>query len=214
LIIDDDPIQRALLRMVISRIEGAELCGESEDANAGLELTLRLQPDVVVVDWLMPGLSGLEFLHLLRAAGGAQKAVFCTGHPTGTLPLDLLRLGVQGYLDKRVSLATLEAALRTVIEGGMFFASKTPADYTFNKGGEVVRRKALSERLAIVPANRLSAREREVAASVAGGLSSKQVAAQLGIGVRTVEAHRANLMRKLAITDVPTLTRWCMRVGL
>lgn len=221
-VVDDDPCFRAVARAIAGRVHGVEICGEVGDAEAGLELIERILPDVLIVDWLMPGKSGLELIRLVRSqrSGESLRILVCTSFPNTRLMEELFGLRVNGFVGKDESFATLEAAISRVLAGGLYFASTAgPASQgeRNNREGEqtwVVASGVLPERLAVLPPEVLSPREREVARLVSAGFLSKEIAVQLGIGLRTVESHRANLMSKLGVADVPTLTRWCLRVGL
>jgi DNA-binding NarL/FixJ family response regulator len=216
LVVDDDPTFRAILRAILARFAEVGALDESGDAEGALEKITAMQPDLVVVDWLMPGLSGLDLIRAIRSRSEAKQTriLLCTAHPSQELANDLFTLRVNGYVDKNKSFAVIEAALGSVLNGGLFYASKVGP----NVGGTMTPFPSAAPRLpeaaAIAPSDRLSKRESEIARLVAGGMISKEIAARLGISQRTVESHRANLMRKIGVSDVATLTRWAMRTGL
>jgi DNA-binding NarL/FixJ family response regulator len=164
-LIDDDPTFRMLVRAVLSRIDGVFLCGEAVDGASGIKEIESKQPDLVLVDWLMPGMSGLDMIRDLRQAHNFTRIILCTAHPEHQLPHNLITLGVQGYFDKGSSLAIIESALRAVLNGGIFFASVVgpePGAYAAMEARQHGKA-GLPEALAILPAAHLSPREREVA---------------------------------------------------
>jgi DNA-binding NarL/FixJ family response regulator len=128
-----------------------------------------------------------------------------TAHPSERLPADLMVLGVNGYVDKTEPIEYVLSAVETVRSGGMFFASRVRA-----KGGT---NPALSGSRPPLPIP-LTDREQEIARLVAAGQMSKEIAAKLNLSVRTVEKHRANIMEKVGVREVASLTRWCIQAGL
>ena len=121
----------------------------------------------------------------------------------GQLPAELMTIGVSGYVDKTEPIEYVLSAVETVRGGGMFFASKVRARGGSSSG---LIRKPLD-----VP---LTEREQEIARMVAAGQMSKEIASQLNLSVRTVEKHRANIMEKVGVREVASLTRWCIQAGL
>ena len=141
----------------------------------------------------------------MRRAVPDMKILVITAHPSERLPADLMVLVVNGYVDKTEPIEYVLSAVETVRSGGMFFASRVRA-----KGGSAhglpVTRPPLE-----VP---LTEREQEIARLVAAGQMSKEIAAKLNLSVRTVEKHRANIMEKVGVREVASLTRWCIQAGL
>jgi DNA-binding NarL/FixJ family response regulator len=133
-----------------------------------------------------------------------MKILVITAHPSERLPADLMVLGVNGYVDKTEPIEYVLSAVETVRSGGMFFASRVRAKG--GTGGLPVPRPPLE-----VP---LTEREQEIARLVAAGQMSKEIAAKLNLSVRTVEKHRANIMEKVGVREVASLTRWCIQAGL
>ena len=185
----------------------------------GLEYCLRTKPDLLAVDLFLPDLHGLEIVREVRARLPATRILVLTGHPDGNLPARLVAQGVHGFVDKAAPLSYIMQAMESLMEGGMFFASHVPP-----KGATPSAQAALPkvvagarsdpEALPLEAVKVLSAREIEVARLVAEGFSSKELAARLGLSVRTVEKHRANIMEKVGVHEVASLVRWCVQTGL
>jgi DNA-binding NarL/FixJ family response regulator len=152
---------------------------------------------------MLPDLNGMEIAREVRRVLPDTKILVITAHPSERLPADLMALGVNGYVDKTEPIEYVLSAVETVRGGGMFFASKVRA----KGGGNLsVVRKPMD-----VP---LTEREQEIAKLVARGQMSKEIAASLNLSVRTVEKHRANIMEKIGVREVASLTRWCIQTGL
>ncbi|MES2693272.1 MAG: response regulator transcription factor, partial [Verrucomicrobiota bacterium] len=134
------------------------------------------------------------------------KILVITAHPSERLPADLIVLGVNGYVDKTEPIEYVLSAVETVRSGGMFFASRVRA-----KGGTPPAGFTGVKPTLQVP---LTEREQEIARMVAAGQMSKEIAAKLNLSVRTVEKHRANIMEKVGVREVASLTRWCIQAGL
>ena len=159
---------------------------------------------MLVVDLMLPDTNGLDIAREVRRAVPDMKILVITAHPSERLPSDLMALGVNGYVDKTEPIEYVLSAVETVRAGGMFFASRVRA-----KSGAPLP--AGAKRPLDVP---LTEREQEIARLVAAGQMSKEIAAKLNLSVRTVEKHRANIMEKVGVREVASLTRWCIQAGL
>jgi DNA-binding NarL/FixJ family response regulator len=160
---------------------------------------------MLVVDLMLPDINGMEIAREVRRAVPDMKILVITAHPSERLPADLMVLGVNGYVDKTEPIEYVLSAVETVRSGGMFFASRVRAKGG-GAGGLPITRTPLE-----VP---LTEREQEIAKLVAAGQMSKEIAAKLNLSVRTVEKHRANIMEKVGVREVASLTRWCIQAGL
>ncbi len=196
---------RQLILLTLGKVQDLQVVGEFGLGRPGLDFCLREKPDMLVVDLMLPDLNGLEIARELRRTLPDMKILVITAHPSERLPADLMALGVNGYVDKTEPIEYVLSAVETVRSGGMFFASRVRA-----KGGTS----------AAVPSSRpalqspLTEREQEIARLVAAGQMSKEIAAKLNLSVRTVEKHRANIMEKIGVREVASLTRWCIQAGL
>lgn len=182
------------------------IVGEAQDGAGALALVEELSPDIVILDLAMPGLDGLELLRRLRARQPGTRTIVLTMHASPEYVLRAIRDGAHGYLLKESAAHDLLAAIRAVRAGGHYYSAPVQALLS-----QVVRE---GDSIPVRPLDRLTEREREVLREIAAGYSTKQVAARLGIGVRTVESHRASLMRKLDLHSVARLTQFALREGL
>jgi len=208
LIVDDHAVVREGIRHVLSTDEGLEVVGEASDGGEALVLVDRFQPDVVVLDLSMPGISGLEVVAHLRTDVPDTKVLVLSIHDQDEYVLESLRAGAHGYLRKDSSPAEIRSAIRRVFEGG----SVLSPDVARQLSSALQNERAQEERQQKIA--QLSAREREVLVEIAKGATSKEIAGRLGISPRTVESHREALTRKLGIRGVAGLTRLAIDLGL
>ena len=218
-IIEDETVFRQMLALALGRITGLRLIGELADGREGLEFCLREKPDLLVVDLFLPGMHGLEIVKIVREKLPATRILVLTSHPDGELPSQLIRQGVHGFVDKTAPLNYVLQAVESVMKGGMFFAANVPPRANAAASDTVPVRPAPQEQPpqsapSLAAAKTLTPREIEVARLVSEGLSSKEVASQLNLSVRTVEKHRANIMDKLWVREVASLVRYCIQAGI
>ena len=218
-IIEDETVFRQMLALALGRITGLRLIGELADGREGLEFCLREKPDLLVVDLFLPGMHGLEIVKIVREKLPATRILVLTSHPDGELPSQLIRQGVHGFVDKTAPLNYVLQAVESVMKGGMFFAANVPQRANAAASDTVPVRPAPQEQPpqsapSLAAAKTLTPREIEVARLVSEGLSSKEVASQLNLSVRTVEKHRANIMDKLWVREVASLVRYCIQAGI
>jgi DNA-binding NarL/FixJ family response regulator len=206
LVVDDHELVRRGVRDLLDAQPGWEVCGEAGTGPAAVEAAERLKPDVVVLDLSLPGLHGLEvtrrILHLLPGT----RILVLTMHASEELIRHVLRAGAHGYVLKSDAASLVVSAVRSLERREPFLAPRVT---------EVVLDGYLQRDLAEPPpGDPLTPREREVLQLVAEGRSSKAVAALLGVAVKTIESHRASLMRKLHVRTIADLVRYAVRNGL
>lgn len=203
-LVDDQELVRAGVRKVLEGEPGMVVVGEAGDGNALMKLLREVEADIIVLDLNMPGRDGFEALRDLNMADIAVKVLVLSLHDDSQYVARAVREGAHGYLLKDSAVQELPLAVRTVMQGQPFYSPRAQA--------------ALSEALRngqrLDPVDLLSPREQEVLKRVAGGLSSKEIGATLNISPRTVETHRASLMRKLDLHSVAELTRFAIEKGL
>jgi len=212
LVADDHLVVREGIRHVLEDAPGGGLRVVAEAATGPetLEQATRERPDVVLLDLTMPGASGLDIVRRLRASLPDTRVLILSVHDDREYVLESVRAGAHGYLRKDSSPADLRQAIHAVFAGDSFFSPQvarhlTDALQSGAPGDDAGAGTALTE---------LTARERDVLLRVARGLTNRETAAELGISVRTVEAHRDSLMRKLRIHTVAGLTRLAIEQGL
>ncbi|MDH3498086.1 MAG: response regulator transcription factor [Gemmatimonadota bacterium] len=208
LVVDDHAVVREGLRHVLGAADGFVVVGEAGTGVEALALAAEHQPDVVLLDLSMPGMSGLEVTAALRARWPAMRVLVLSMHEQDEYVIAAVRGGAHGYVLKDTAPAELRAAIRAVHAGAGFFSPAVASRLGAAVRGEVPA-DAPSERLA-----RLTPREREVLLFVATGLTNREIAGRLGISPRTVESHRESLMKKLSLRSVAELTRFALQVGL
>jgi DNA-binding NarL/FixJ family response regulator len=206
LVADDHGIVREGLRRLVESEIDLEVCGEARDGREVLERVEECKPEVVVLDISMPGLGGLETLERLRSSYPDVKVILLSVHGDPPFIQSALALGADGYVLKNGRAAEIVSAIRAVVKGGSYFSPVVAREI-------VVQMRAPQAR-SPEPFSVLSGREREVLHLIAEGFSAKEVAQQLEISTKTVEAHRTSLMRKLGVRKATELVRYALRHGL
>jgi DNA-binding NarL/FixJ family response regulator len=206
LIADDHGIVREGLRRLLESEADIEVCAEASDGREALELAEKHEADLVILDITMPRLGGLETLERLRAEHPGVKVILLSMHGDPHFIQSAVALGVDGYILKNGRASEVISAVRAVMKGGSYFSPPVAR--------EIVEQVRSPKRGAGEPFTTLSAREREVLHLIAEGLSAKEIARDLGISTKTVEAHRTSLMRKLGARKATELVRYALRHGL
>lgn len=200
---DDHALVRAGIRSLLERLPHVTVIGEASSGAECLDLVRREAPDLVLMDIAMGGGSGLEAAAVLRRDHAAVRVLLLSMHANRAYVEEALAAGVAGYLLKDAAAVELDLALGAVMKGEIYLSPAVSKVL-------VEARSADRGRAAIV----LSPRQREVLRRIAAGESTKEIAFALGISVKTVETHRAALMKRLEIHDVAGLVKWAIRAGL
>jgi DNA-binding NarL/FixJ family response regulator len=201
-IADDHGVVRAGLRALIAGQSDLEVAGEAADGRAAVEAIRQLRPDVAVLDLTMPILNGAEAAAQLRRDCPAVKVVVLTIHEDTAYLRQLLEVGVTGYVPKRAAGEDLIAAIRAVIQGGTYLHPTVAKKLVQPFVGRQTGANALGPDL--------SDREREVTILMVRGHTNKEIAAQLGISVKTVEAHKKNAFTKLGFRTRAELVQYAV----
>jgi DNA-binding NarL/FixJ family response regulator len=208
LVADDHTLVRTGMRLLLESMPGITVVGEAADGGEALRLIEQLRPDVVIMDLAMPGVSGLDALRQAADRFPRTRIVVVSMHADEAYVQRALASGAAGYLLKGADKAELEHALRVAAQGQTYLspAISQAVVAALMKAGESVR--VTSELESLTP------RQREVLKLVAEGYSTKRAAAELGLSVKTVEAHRGAIMQRLGVRDLAGLVRFAVRVGL
>jgi DNA-binding NarL/FixJ family response regulator len=202
LLADDHVIVRQGLRALLEQA-GMVVIGEASDGPEALRLAHEHRPDVAVLDIAMPHLNGIETARRLRETVPQTKLIVLTMHPEEPYVLEALHAGAVGYVLKTQAAVDIVQAIRTALQGTVYLSPRVM--------NAVVQAYLTS---ATLPQDPLTSREREIVQRIAEGQTTKEIAAHLGLSVKTVESHRINLMRKLDIHETATLVRYAIRRGL
>ncbi|WP_456385478.1 response regulator [Desulfolithobacter sp.] len=201
---DDHQLFRQGLRTLLKSTQDIEVVGEASDGQQSLALIEELQPDVVVLDIAMPGLTGIEVAKRLIKIAPDTRSLILTMHADCFFAVEALKSSALGFMLKEESFDMLIGAIRTVAAGEMFVSPtlETPVLREFIK---MARHSTDGSR------NILTEREREILQLVAEGMTNQEIASKLCISTSTVDTHRKNIMTKLDIHSVAGLVKYAIR---
>jgi len=203
---DDHTLLRAGIRALLEDSPGVEVVAEAADGLRAFDLAMIHRPDVVLMDIAMPGLSGLEAAARLRQEAPEVKVLILSMHEDEAYVRRAVLVGAAGYLLKGSDIEELGLALRAAARGETYLSPAVSkhliADYRRQSGNEAGS------------VDGLTRRQQEVLRLIARGETTKAIARDLGISVKTVESHRTLMMERLRIRDVAGLVRYAIRVGL
>ena len=209
LLAEDHEIVREGIRKLLDVEPDIEVVGEATNGRQAVELARTLRPAVVVMDIAMPLLNGLEATRQIRAAVPATKVLILSAHSDDAYVECVATLGASGYLIKQSAVHTLKEAIRAVHKGQTIYSPDVAKKLRRHNPKPLDPKDPLRTKF-----SSLTSREAEVLQLVAEGCANKQVAAELGISIKTVEKHRDHLMRKLDIHDTAGLTRYAISAGI
>ncbi len=196
---EDHALVRQGLRLMLSVEPRVRWLGDCGDGHAALRLVRDLKPDVLLLDLGLPGLEGLGVMQSIAAAGLETRVLVVTARQDAASFHAALAFGANGYVLKTDDADALVSAIMTVVDGGHYVSPELATLFGHGMTG---------------PAEGLTARESDIAARVACGLSSKQIGAELGISEHTVRKHRENIARKLGLRNAAELVAWAVRQRL
>jgi len=205
LIADDHQVMRRGVRAVVELLEGWEVCGEASTGREAVEMVEKLQPQIVVMDVTMPELNGLEATRQIKKIAPTTEILMFTGLETEELIRQVFEAGARSYILKTDGREQLEAALTALAAHKPYFTTQV-GEILFAK---FLHGKPKDEEQTVD--GRLTDREREIVQLLAEGASNKEVADSLGISVKTVETHRAAIMKKLKFKSFSDLVRYAIR---
>ena len=207
LLVDNHAIIREGLRSLLEKQPELEVIADTNDGRKAIELARELLPNIVIMDITMPGLNGIEATRQIIAESPVVKVIALSIHSKRRFVADMLSAGATGYILKECLFDELVQAIKAVAAGGRYLSPRITdvvvSDY-------VKRLSATADS----PFEALKTREREVLQLVAEGKSTKQIALELHVSTKTIEANRRQIMEKLNIHNVAELTKYAVREGL
>jgi DNA-binding NarL/FixJ family response regulator len=203
-IIEDQTAIREMMVENLALDKNYRLVGHCGEGHAGLEMCLELKPDLVVLDAKLPGLNGVEILRRLTRKLPSARVLVFSGLENPVVVRQMLEAGARGFVEKTAGFTEFKRGLATIASGGTYFGPAITS----------VLRNVVAHPESGGSPDFLTEREREILQLVSEGHSTKEIAAKLGISAKTVDNHRTNLMRKLNIHDVASLTRHALEQGI
>jgi DNA-binding NarL/FixJ family response regulator len=203
-IIEDQTAIREMLAEILRQDKNFQIVGEAGDGQAALKLCMDVKPDVAVLDAKLPGLNGVDLLRRVSKQLPHLRVLVFSGHENPVLVREMIEAGAHGFVEKTAGLFEFKKGLETVASGGTYFGPAVAA---------LLRNVVANPEASDTP-DFLTDREREILQLIAESHSTKDIAAKLGISMKTVDNHRTNLMRKLNLHDVASLTRHALAIGL
>lgn len=207
LIVDDHKIMREGLRSLLEKQPDIEVVAEAESAQQALKLVVEMMPDIVIVDVVMPSLNGIEATRRILAKAPNVKVIALSMYSDKRFVMEMLRAGASGYLLKDCAFEEIDEAIRTVIQDRTYITPRIVdiivKDY-FSQT-EKPTSSALSA---------LTSRQYEVLQLLAEGKTTREIAHQMSLSVKTIESHRQQIINKLNIRSIAGLTKYAIREGL
>ncbi len=209
MIVDDHPLFREGLKAIVGEADGFSVVAEAGNGNEALDLALEHRPEIMLMDISMPNKSGIQIITELKSRLPDTRYIIISMHSEADYIVEAFRAGANGYMIKKSAGTQLLEGLKSVASGGMFLDSAL--------SGEIMQRlvnMSHDDEEAEDPIAKLTTRERQVLRLVVEGCSTREVAEALFISPKTVENHRANMMRKLGFTSTVELLRFAARTGI
>jgi len=210
LLADDHNLVRAGIRALLESQRGVEIVAEAEDGQQALQLLLETRPDIALVDISMPGLNGLDLAARVAREAPATRLVILSMHGSPSHVAQALSAGAKGYLLKDAAADELPILLRAVMRGETYLSPGVSRHVVEGFLGRLGAPSPAKESAS----DGLTPRQRETLQLVAEGRSTKEIAQLLGLSVKTVDAHRSQIMERLDIHEVAGLVRYAIRIGL
>lgn len=209
LLVDDHAVIRQGLRMLLESAPDIEVVADCENGREALQAVERLRPDVVLMDVVMPGLNGIEATRQVRRASPGTRVVILSGFVDEEQITGSIQAGASGYLVKNSDVSELILAIQTVHRGNQYYSAALSEGFDIAELQLQARR---SDRRSSL--DTLTPREREVLQLIAEGHTNQQIADQLVVSVKTVEAHKSHIMEKLKARSRTDLIRYALKRGI
>ncbi len=209
LLADDHDVVRRGLKALLHEHAEWEICGEALSGRQAVDLARQMQPDIAIIDLMMPDLNGLETTRQIRNVSHGTQVLIFTMHHNESLIHDVLEAGARGYLLKTDAEQQIVTAVEALLRRQPYFSAQVSE--TVLEGFLRSGRQGDADGAALP---RLTPREREVIQLLAEGHRNKKIAQMLGISTKTVETHRTTLMRKIGVKSIVELVRYSVRNNL
>ena len=206
LLADDHALVRAGFCSLLEKIPFVEVIAEAEEGREAVELTRKHRPDIALIDIAMPKLNGLEAVARITKESSNTRVIVLSMYANPEYVVQAMRAGAHGYLIKEDAVSQLKAAIKVVASGELYFSPRISKDFIKNYLERVDAE--------YDPLGQLTSRQREILQLIAEGKNTKEIASDLDVSIKTVEAHRLQLMGRLNIHDIPGLVRYAIRNGL
>ncbi len=210
LLIDDHPLFREGLKSIIGRDGRFNVVGEAENGRHALKMVRNLKPDLIVVDISLPDVNGIQLTREIRKIFSEAKILIVSMHSKIDYIAEAFQVGAMGYVVKESATEGLLQALRSVAEGEYYLDSSVSPQVIRN----LMKLPVKEARITDSDYGSLTVREQEVMRMLAEGVPSKEIADKLFISPKTVENHRANIMKKLNLHSTMDLVRYAIKLGL
>jgi DNA-binding NarL/FixJ family response regulator len=207
ILVDDHIIMRDGLRGLLKAESDIEVVGEADNGRQAVKISLEKNPEIVIMDIAMSDMNGIEATRQIKAENPKIKVITLSMHSERQMVIGSLKAGASGYLLKDSTSTELVEAIRTVYRGRKYISQKI-SDIVLEEISEVKKDSDGRD------VDKLTSRENEILQLIAEGNSTKNIAKVLFISPKTVESHRANIMEKLDIHNLPELTKYAIRTGL
>jgi DNA-binding NarL/FixJ family response regulator len=204
LVADDHDLMRRGIKTIVDGHKGWEICGEALTGSQAVAKALEMTPDIAILDISMPELNGIEAAKRILKASPKTEILVLSVHYSDQLVREVMEAGIHGYVVKSDSDRDLARALESLAVHKPFYTTRVSEVFTDTARGPFAPRDDK-------PRPRVTSRENEIIQLLSEGKSSKEVAVLLDISVKTVETHRANIMRKLELHTVSELVRYAIR---
>jgi DNA-binding NarL/FixJ family response regulator len=204
-IIEDQTAIRELITQTILNDQDFKIVIESGDGKEGCDLCIEKKPDFVILDIMLPNMNGTDVLRRFAKELPNTRVLVFSGYQTPGLVRELLQIGAHGFVEKSAALNELRKGIEIVSDGGSYFGPEI---------AQMLREAMADPKSKESGINVLTRRERQILQLIAESNSTKKIAEKLDISVKTAENHRTNLMRKLDLHDIASLTRYAINNGL
>ncbi len=204
IIVEDHTAIREMLAEILRVDPAYRIVGESGDGEQACQLCLELKPDLIVLDARLPSLSGVDILRRIGKQLKHTRVMVFSAYESPALVREMLEAGAHGFVEKTAGLSEFKKGLGSIAQGGTYFGP----------GVAALLRTVVANNGTAAGIESLTVREREILKLVAESHSTRKIAEKLGISAKTVDNHRTNLMRKLKLHDVASLTRYSLEIGL